>query len=239
MSDTLGAIIVAAGSGERMRGVDKLFTEVAGRPLLAHAIAPFQEYAAVSSIVVVLSPQNLKRGRDVVQQGGFSRVEQLVHGGARRQDSVRFGLEALGPCDYVAVHDGGRPLSTPALIERGLAAARETGAAVPGVRIPDTVKEAGEEGLVTRTVDRSRLWAVQTPQVFRRELLERAHHAISSDVTDDAAMVEALGEAVRVFEGDRRNLKVTVAEEIELVRALLERNVTASAGATSTQSLSK
>jgi 2-C-methyl-D-erythritol 4-phosphate cytidylyltransferase len=239
MTETLGAIIVAAGSGERMRGVDKLFTEVAGRSLLAHTIAPFQECAAVLSIVVVLSPQNLKRGRDVVQQFGLSKVEQLVHGGARRQDSVRSGLEALAPCDYVAVHDGGRPLATPALIERGLAAARETGAAVPGIRIPDTVKEAGEEDLVTRTVDRSRLWAVQTPQVFRRELLERAHREISSDVTDDAAMVEALGEAVRVFEGDRRNLKVTVAEDIELVRALLERNVTASAGATSTQSLSK
>jgi 2-C-methyl-D-erythritol 4-phosphate cytidylyltransferase len=225
MPETLGAIVVAAGSGERMGGADKLFTEVARRPLLAHAIAPFEECAAVSSVVVVVSTQNLKRGRDVVSQCGFSKVERLVQGGARRQDSVRAGLEALPPCDFVAIHDGGRPLAGPELIERGLEAAREAGAAVPAVRIADTVKEAGEDGLATRTVDRARLWAVQTPQVFRRELLERAHREVTADVTDDAAMVEALGEPVRIFEGDRRNLKVTVAEDLEVVRALLERMV--------------
>jgi 2-C-methyl-D-erythritol 4-phosphate cytidylyltransferase len=221
MTETLGAIIVAAGSGERMGGVDKLFSEAAGKPLLAHAIAPFQESPLVSSIVLVLSTQNLKRGRELVERYGFSKVEHVVHGGSRRQDSVRAGLETLPACDYVAVHDGGRPLVTVALIDRGLVAARESGAAVPGVRIADTVKEAGDDGLVSRTVDRLGLWAVQTPQVFRRGLLERAHREVTADVTDDAAMVEALGEPVRIFEGERRNLKVTVAEDIEVARALL------------------
>ena len=225
MTDTVGAIIVAAGSGERMGGVDKLFTEVAGRPLLAHALAPFEDSAAVSTIVVVMSAQNLKRGREIVERFGFTRVSSLVKGGARRQDSVRAGLEALGACDYVAVHDGGRPLVTVQLIERGLEAAIESGAAVPAVRVADTVKEV-DDGLVLRTVDRSRLRAIQTPQVFRRELLERAHSEITADVTDDAAMIEALGEPVRVFEGDRRNLKVTVAADLELVKALLERTST-------------
>jgi 2-C-methyl-D-erythritol 4-phosphate cytidylyltransferase len=124
-------------------------------------------------------------------------------------------------CDFVFVHDGARPLVTPELIARGLEAARETGAAVPGVRIADTVKEAGDDGLVVQTVDRSRLWAIQTPQVFRYELLVRAHREVTADVTDDAAMVEALGVPVRVFEGDRRNLKVTVAEDLEVVRGVL------------------
>ncbi len=180
---------------------------------------------AVSAVVLVMAAQNVSRGQKQVERHSLTKVAAVVEGGPRRQDSVRAGLEALTPCDYVAVHDGGRPLVTVALIERGLAAARETGAAVPGVRIADTVKQAGADGLVMRTVNRSRLWAVQTPEVFRYELLLRAHREITEDVTDDAAMVEALGEPVRVFEGDRRNLKVTVAVDLEVVRALLEGRV--------------
>jgi 2-C-methyl-D-erythritol 4-phosphate cytidylyltransferase len=152
-----------------------------------------------------------------------------VPGGKRRQDSVRLGLEALRPgsgqalgeCEYVAVHDGGRPLVSSALIGRGLEAARETGAAVPAVPLADTVKEASADGLVVRTLDRRRLWAAQTPQVFRYDLLMRAHREVMADVTDDAGMLEALGLPVRIFPGDRRNIKVTTAEDLELVRAYL------------------
>jgi 2-C-methyl-D-erythritol 4-phosphate cytidylyltransferase len=221
MSDTVGAVIVAAGSGTRMAGADKLFTEVAGRPPLAHAIAAFQECTAIDRIAVVVASLNLKRGRELVEQHGFTKVGALTKGGERRQDSVRLGLEALGECDYVAVHDGARPLVTPALIERGIEAARETGAAVPAVRLADTVKEVNADGIILRTLDRSRLWGVQTPQVFRYELLVRAHRKVRGDVTDDAAMVEALGERVRLFEGEPRNLKVTTAEDLGLVEGLL------------------
>lgn len=203
-----------------MAGADKLFTEVAGQPLLAHAIAPFQECASIERIVLVMAPLNLKRGRDLVERYGFTKATALVKGGERRQDSVRLGLEALGGCDYVAVHDGARPLVTPELIARGLEAARETGAAAPAIPIADTVKEAGPNGIVLRTLDRSRLWAVQTPQVFRYELLLRAHREITADVTDDAAMVEALGEPVRLFEGSRANIKVTTVEDLTLIKAL-------------------
>jgi len=227
MPDTVGAVIVAAGSGMRMAGADKLFTEVAGKPLLAHAIAPFQECDSIDPIVVVMASLNLKRGRELVERFGYSKASALVKGGERRQDSVRAGLEALRGCDYVAVHDGARPLVTPELIERGLAAARETGAAAPAVPLADTVKEAGADGLVVRTLDRSRLWAVQTPQVFRCNLLMRAHREVTGEVTDDAAMVEALGEPVRLFEGDRRNLKVTTADDLEVVEALLGSGVRA------------
>lgn len=203
-----------------MAGADKLFTEVAGQPLLAHAIAPFQECASIERIVLVMAPLNLKRGRDLVERYGFTKAIALVKGGERRQDSVRLGLEALGGCEYVAVHDGARPLATPELIARGLEAARETGAAAPALPIADTVKEAGPNGIVLRTLDRSRLWAVQTPQVFRYELLLRAHREITADVTDDAAMVEALGEPVRLFEGSRANIKVTTVEDLTLIKAL-------------------
>jgi 2-C-methyl-D-erythritol 4-phosphate cytidylyltransferase len=210
-----------------MGGADKLFTEVAGRPLLAHAIAPFQACSSIDRIVLVMTPLNLKRGRDVVERFGFSKVAELVNGGERRQDSVRLGLEALGACDYMAVHDGARPLVTPELIERGLAVARETGAAAPAVPLADTVKEADAEGIVVRTLNRSRLSAVQTPQVFGYELLMRAHREVTADVTDDAAMVEALGETVRLFAGSRSNVKVTTAEDLEVVGALLASGVRA------------
>jgi 2-C-methyl-D-erythritol 4-phosphate cytidylyltransferase len=221
MPDTVGAVIVAAGSGTRMAGADKLFTEIAGRPLLAYAIAAFQECGSIDRIVVVMAPLNLKRGRELVERCGFSKAAALVKGGERRQDSVRAGLEALGACDYVAVHDGARPLVTPELIERGLEIARENGGAVPAVPLADTVKEAGADGIVVRTLDRSRMWAVQTPQVFRYDLLLRGHREVTVDVTDDAAMVESLGEPVRLFEGSRTNVKVTTAEDLEMVRALL------------------
>jgi 2-C-methyl-D-erythritol 4-phosphate cytidylyltransferase len=221
MSEIAGAVIVAAGSGTRMAGAEKLFSEVAGRPLLAYAIAPFQECTSIDRIVLVMAPLNLKRGRELVGRYGFAKAATLVRGGERRQDSVRLGLEALGECEYVAVHDGARPLVTAELIGRGLDAARETGAATPAVPIADTVKEAGADGTVLRTLNRSRLWAVQTPQVFRYDLLVRAHRQITQDVSDDAAMVEALGERVRLFDGDRRNLKVTTPEDLALIEALV------------------
>jgi len=221
MTDTVGAVIVAAGSGTRMAGADKLFTEIAGRPLLAHAIAAFQDSDAIDRIVLVLAEPNLERGRDLVKRYAFTKVAAVCPGGSRRQDSVRLGLAALGECDYVAVHDGARPLVTPELIERGLEAARQTGAAVPAAALADTVKEAGPDGIVLRTLDRSRLWAVQTPQVFRYDLLARAHREVNADVTDDAAMVEALGERVRLFEGSRANVKVTTAKDLRLMRGML------------------
>lgn len=225
MPETVGAVIVAAGSGTRMAGADKLFTEIAGRLLLAHAVAAFQECPAVDRIVLVLSEQNLERGRDLVKRHAFTKMAAVCPGGQRRQDSVRLGLEALsGPCDYVVVHDGARPLVMGELIERGIEAARETGAAAPALPLADTVKEASPDGLVLRTLDRGRLWAVQTPQVFRYELLLRAHREVIADVTDDAAMVEALGAPVRLFEGSRTNVKVTTAEDLALVEAIFLRD---------------
>ena len=204
-----------------MAGADKLFTEIAGQPLLAHTIGAFERCDAIQRIVLVLSDQNIERGSDLLKRCGFAKTAAVVPGGPRRQDSARLGLEALGECDYVAVHDGARPLVTPELIERGIEAARETGAAVPAIPLVDTVKEAGADGIVLRTMDRSRLLAAQTPQVFRYELLFRAHREVTAEVTDDAAMVEALGGRVRIFEGERRNVKVTTVEDLDYARRVL------------------
>jgi 2-C-methyl-D-erythritol 4-phosphate cytidylyltransferase len=221
MSEVCGAIIVAAGAGVRMRGADKLFSLVAGRPLLAHAIAAFESCEHIDRVVLVSSEANLKRARALVAEQRFSKVLTVCAGGPRRQDSVKCGLIALGPCDWVAVHDGGRPLVRPAMISRGLEVARETGAAVPSVPLADTIKEIDETGAVTRTLDRTRLVAVQTPQVFRYDLLVRAHDAVTDDVTDDAAMVEALGNSVATFEGSNRNVKITTVEDLMLAEIYL------------------
>jgi 2-C-methyl-D-erythritol 4-phosphate cytidylyltransferase len=227
ISETYGAIIVAAGRSERMGGEDKLWAQLLaadgrGRPLLAYTIEGFQASGPVSNIVLVLAPDSVERGRQLVREYGFDKVSPVVPGGARRRDSVRAGLDALDGCTWIAVHDGARPLVAQALIERGLAAARETGAACCAIRSPDTIKEANG-GFIARTIDRSRLWLAQTPQVFRYDLLAEAHAKSRDDATDDASMVEALGAKVKLFEGTPRNIKVTTPEDLATVQTLLLR----------------
>jgi 2-C-methyl-D-erythritol 4-phosphate cytidylyltransferase len=205
-----------------MAGGDKLFATIGGRPLLAHVLARFQESPLVERIVLVLALANIEPGCRLAAECGIDKLTAACEGGPRRRDSVRLGLEALGPCEWVLVHDGARPLVTAELIERGLAAARETGAAVAAVPVADTVKLAAPDGTVERTLDRGRLWAAQTPQVFRYDLLLRAHREVTAEVTDDAAMLEALGLPVKLYEGSPANIKVTTPEDLRLAEALLE-----------------
>jgi 2-C-methyl-D-erythritol 4-phosphate cytidylyltransferase len=134
---------------------------------------------------------------------------------------VRLGLERLPQCDWVIVHDGARPLLDGETITSGLEAARSTGAAVAAVPVKDTIKMADAHGVVTRTVERDRLWAVQTPQVFRRQLLADAHRSITRDVTDDASMAELIGVSVKVFMGSYDNLKVTTPDDLVVARSIL------------------
>ncbi len=222
----LAAIILAAGASTRMGGTDKLFATIGGRPVLAHSLDAFQRCPASGTVILVASPGNMGRARVLVRDGGFTKVAAVCPGGPRRQDSVRAGLEALAhlsgspPWHYVAVHDGARPFVTPALIQRGLNVARRHGAALPVLPVPDTVKEVSGEGLVVRTLDRSRLRLAQTPQVFAYPLLERAHREVTVDVTDDAAMLELLGLPVATFPGSPRNIKITTPGDLELARAL-------------------
>lgn len=219
--ESAGAIIVAAGSGTRMEGLDKLFSLVAGRPLLAHTVAAFDDCWTVQKIVVVLSEANLGRGREMLAEQGFAKIAGVCTGGARRQDSVYCGLQTLGEVTWVAVHDGGRPLIRPGMIARGLEAARESGASVPVIPIVDTIKEVADDGSVVRTLDRTRLRAVQTPQCFRYDLLLRAHREVTEDVTDDAAMMEKLGIPVKTYAGRRRNIKITTPDDLSLAEAYL------------------
>ena len=222
----VGAIIAAAGQSERMAGRDKLWAPIAGtngrlRPLLAYSLAVFQASSSIERIVLVTNQATLDQARALVREERLDHVCAVVPGGATRQDSVRAGLEALGDCTWVVVHDGARPLVTEELIERGLDAAKETGAACCALPVPDTVKESDADGRIVRTIDRSRLWLAQTPQVFRHDLLMQAHRQSNERTTDDAALLEAMGIDVRLYQGSPRNVKVTTPEDLALVEALL------------------
>lgn len=205
-----------------MGGLEKLFAPLGGRPLLAHTLVAFQSCPAVQRVVVVLAAENLARGLALAEEEGLDKVRTVCLGGRRRQESVWEGLEALGACAWVVVHDGARPLVTPQLIEEGLAAAGETGAAVCALPSQDTVKRVDEQGRVLRTLDRRRLWLIQTPQVFRYDILREAHQRSRRPATDDATLVERLGHPVRVYRGSPRNLKVTTPEDLFLAEALLK-----------------
>ena len=218
---TVGAVILGAGKGLRMDGLDKIFTRVGGGPLISYSLRTFATLPAVSRIALVLSEERLKDGRRLATAFGMGKVAGLCVGGERRQDSVRAGLEVLGGCDWVAVHDGARPLVDRAMVLRGLKAAAETGAAVCAVPAKDTIKVVSEDGAVQETPPRERLWQVQTPQIFRYELLLQAHEECRGDFTDDASMVESLGAAVKVFMGSYRNVKVTTPEDLLVVQALM------------------
>ncbi len=212
----VGAVIVAAGKSQRMGGMDKLFTDIGGSPLLGRVIDCFQHCGAIDEIVVVLGKENLENGRELANERGWSKVSQLCLGGARRQDSVREGLKRLTDCQWVAIHDGARPFIDVSLIEKGLEEAAKNGAAVAAVPVKDTIKAASADGFVLNTPQREGLWFAQTPQIFRFDLIKRAHDEITEDVSDDAMMVEKIGHKVKLFMGSYNNIKVTTPEDLAL-----------------------
>ena len=217
------AIIVAAGDSRRMGGQDKVLAAVAGRPLITHTLRAFEMCGSVTQVVVVLSRANAEAVLPLLRP--YKKVTRTCLGGRRRQDSVRNGMYTLAACDWVVVHDGARPLVTPGIISQGLAIAQETGAAAAAMPVVDTLKAAHADGTVIRTVPREGLWAIQTPQVFRYDILLAAHERVAEDVTDDCAMVEQLGNPIRLYEGSRLNFKVTTPEDLRLADALLRQRL--------------
>ncbi len=227
-----GAVIVAAGGSTRMGSLDKQFASLAGRPVLAHSVAAFEAAPDVQAIIVVANPLTLNRVQALVAEYGWRKVVAVVPGGARRQDSADHGLAALLAAaaaaavtlDLVLVHDGARPLTPPAVIAGVIAAARRHGAAIAAVPARDTVKVADAGGRILDTPDRATLWQAQTPQGFRADLLIAAYaaaHERNLTVTDDAALLEALGIPVYLAPGDPRNLKITLPDDLRIAAALL------------------
>lgn len=224
------AIIVAGGAGVRMgKAAPKAFLDLEGRPLVAYSLDTFQSHPAVDHLVLVAPSGHLHEAARIAK--AYDKVRAVVAGGARRQDSVRRGLEEASVADaddMVLVHDAARPFATAGLIAAVLGAAARTGAAVPGVPPADTVREieapAGGSGpaLGARLVPRERLALIQTPQAFRASVLRDAFRkAGDRPVTDDAALVEALGRPVEIVSGEPLNFKITTAEDLQRATALL------------------
>jgi 2-C-methyl-D-erythritol 4-phosphate cytidylyltransferase len=204
-------VLVAAGASTRM-GFPKLWADVCGQPLLAHALAAARA-TQPSELVVVVSEDRLAEARALAPSA------RVVAGGARRRDSVTNGLGA-STSEWLAIHDAARALAPPDLFERGLQAAQSTGAAIPAIALKDTIKRVADARVVA-TPSRAEHVAVQTPQFFRRDILQRALALTNEDVTDEAALVEQLGIQVSIFEGDERAFKVTTPVDFALARTLL------------------
>jgi len=218
-SSKLGVVIVAAGTSQRMAGINKLFAPLRGKPLLAWSVDTCQRYDLVQQIVLVLNDKDLARGQKLKKEKGWSKVT-LCQGGARRQDSVREGLRHMRGCDWVMIHDGARPFLTSDLIEDGLKIVGDTGAAVAAVPVKDTIKLAADGRLIGETLQRNRLWAAQTPQIFSFDMIIRAYENLAAEVTDDATAVECLGYKVQLYMGDYKNIKVTTLEDLALARII-------------------
>jgi 2-C-methyl-D-erythritol 4-phosphate cytidylyltransferase len=214
------AVVVAAGEGRRFGG-PKQFAALRGRPVLDWSLAAFEANPFVDSIILVLAHP----GEGGKYAARYGKIGAVVRGGEKRQDSVANGVEGLKAeiGDIVLIHDGARPLVTQELIERIIDAARETGAAVPAVPLDDTIKEA-EKNRVVRTLDRSRLFRVQTPQGFALGLLQKALErakAEGAEGTDEASLVERLGLPVALVPGDPRNIKITSPLDLTMAEAFL------------------
>jgi len=222
------AVIPAAGFGIRMKSKRaKQFLSLDGRPILAVTLIHFQECSEVDGIVLVAAPGDVAYCREhIVEEFGLTKVEAIVPGGKRRQDSVRLGIEATGGrYDLVLIHDGVRPVIEEGLLERVMDAARTHRAVIAALPAKETVKEVDDRGEVVRTYDRRRVRMVQTPQVFRYADILKAHHAALAEgweeATDDAFLVERSGIPVTVVEGSEKNIKVTTPYDLEMARFLL------------------
>jgi 2-C-methyl-D-erythritol 4-phosphate cytidylyltransferase len=224
------AIITAAGAGIRMGGDQaKQFMDLDGRPLLAVTLDRFEHSPDIDGIVLVVPPGKVDDCRDqIVKKYALAKVVKVVAGGARRQDSVRLGLDATeGHYPLVLIHDGVRPFVSLELISRIVKAMDQHRSVIPALAARETIKETDTAGLVVKTRDRRSLWLVQTPQAFRYEDIVEAHRRALKEnweeMTDDALLVERTGIPVKVIEGSEENIKITTPRDLELARFLLSR----------------
>jgi len=220
----LSAIIVAGGSSQRM-GFDKLFAVIAGEPVIAHSIRAFEHASSVSEIVVVARNERHDEIRKISRAAGFKKVRSIEPGGERRQDSVRAGLDRIDhAAKYVAVHDAARPLITPEQIERAFEQCRVHDSAALAQPVNDTLKRADADLLVVGLVDRHQLYAMQTPQIFERKLIEDAYRDVDAEkasVTDEVSAVERLGHKIALVLNDDFNFKITYPRDLPLADFIL------------------
>lgn len=220
------ALVAAAGSSTRMGGINKLLQPLDGIPVLIRTLQALQAAQRVDEIIVATRECDLVEIADLCRTYGISKCKKVIRGGESRAHSVMLAaLEASEGTELLAVQDGARPLATPALIDAVIHAAERCGAAAPAVAVKDTIKEADSSGIVVRTLERSALRAVQTPQVFSADLLKGALQSALEQqipITDDCSAVERLGKEVLLIEGEESNLKITTPGDLILAEAILQ-----------------
>lgn len=228
MANNLRVVIAAAGKGSRMDDkVNKQYIPLGSRPVLAYSLEFFENIDYVDKIVVVARKKDLEYcRREVVERYGFTKVTDVVAGGKERQDSVWAGLKRLGAdTDYVAVHDGARPLLSSTVLLELMKAAEDWGAAIPGVPSKDTLKMVDRDDFVRQTMDRESIFNIQTPQVFKYSELIDAYRQANEEGftgTDDATLFEHFIGRVKVVQGDYRNVKITTRDDLIIAHSLLE-----------------
>ena len=225
------AIVLAAGKGTRMNaGMNKQFMLINDRPLLAQTLAAFQSCNAIDSIILVAGRDELKACKEqIIDRYGFDKVDKLVPGGSERQQSVYNGIMELeDDCSIVVIHDGARPILPEGIIEKCIDGAKIYGAVSAGMPAKETIKILNEEGFVQYTPERGKVWVTQTPQAFKRDIIEKAHETANIkgiSGTDDAFLVECMGIKVKMLEGSYENIKITTPEDIILAEAIMRKTV--------------
>lgn len=220
------AIIVAGGKGTRMgKGINKLFLKIKDKPLLAYTLEAFEKNKYIDSIVLVSAKNEMEYCRsEIVLKYSISKVKKIVCGGESRQQSVLNGLNAIKECDIVLIHDGARPFVSHKIICDGIKYASIYGACACGVKPKDTIKVKNDAGFSDYTLDRNKLFCVQTPQCFKRDIIMSAHKDIINkdiSVTDDTMVVEICGYNVFLYEGSYTNIKVTTPDDLLLGERIL------------------
>ncbi|MCX7747851.1 MAG: 2-C-methyl-D-erythritol 4-phosphate cytidylyltransferase [Clostridia bacterium] len=227
---SVSVVIVAAGKGTRMNmDINKQYIEVQGIPVLARTIKVFEELECIDEIILVVNTQDIIYcSKDIVELYDLNKVTNIVAGGSERQNSVYNGLmEVKKSCDIVLIHDGARPFVDKRSVEESIQMAQEFGASCVAVKVKDTIKMSDDKGFVKATVDRSRLWAIQTPQAFKYEVIIEAHKKAIEDSflgTDDAMLVERLGYRLKIAEGSYNNIKITTKEDLLLAELICKQD---------------
>ncbi len=219
------AVLVAAGSFARMNGIPKQLHEIDGMPVIAHTISAFEQAEHIREIVLVARQQDIQAFCNICRQYGFKKVIAVTEGGQTRQQSVIKGVEILSSSPYIAIHDGARPLIRPQKIDEVVEAAWRFDAAAAAVLVKDTVKIADDDGFIMHTPERSRLWFVQTPQVFETQLFLHAIETASAknyDFTDDCQLVENIGHKIFLVKSDYDNIKITTPDDIAYVKSIIK-----------------
>jgi 2-C-methyl-D-erythritol 4-phosphate cytidylyltransferase len=219
LASSIGAVIVAAGTSQRMNGIDKIWLTIHDLPLIIHTVLPFERCSTIEQIALVVASSRVDMAKDYAQKLGWCKVT-VVAGGNRRRDSALLGIHALSNAELLLIHDGARPLVSEQLIQSGIEISGKYGAAAASTPLRETIKGSDSSGIVLSTPERARLYELQTPQVFRRDILLAAHEMLpEQDVADDATLVAACGMPVALFPGNTTNIRVIIPDDLSLLES--------------------